>query len=218
MLATSDLDNGVASKLLLAKPHDRLGKLDFAVGCRVVKPCSGLTHVVETPTPDFAFLVYGERSVVARTDYDCFAGARAEDDLLWRRAMDLPTLQNLAAQLTLLACSPRVDIAMCGENNEVIVPCDDGDELLGVIGLGRQIENRHRRKLMLLPIGETQQAFNRLHTVVSNTFIVEAKTTYPEGTPDAEVSFLTDSRGYAIACRNARCTEAFIDQRLKRPW
>ena len=70
--------------------------------------------------------------------------------------MNFSTLKDLATKLALLAGSPSVDIAVGGKDYEVVVSRDDGDEFLGVIGFGREVEDWNRCELVLLSTRKTQ--------------------------------------------------------------
>ena len=125
-----DLDDGFAAELLLAEADDTLGRVHLAVDARVGEAGARLALGVDAPAPRVAVLVDGERVVVARTDDGCFAGARAEHDLLGGSPCNLAALDDAPAELALLASAEGVDVALGGEKDEVVVACGGGDPLL----------------------------------------------------------------------------------------
>lgn len=76
--------------------------------------------------------------------------------------MDLSPLKHLSPKLALLAGAPGVDVSMSGKHNKVVIPCYDGRESLGIIGLRLDIEYRDGKELMFLTIRESEETFDRL--------------------------------------------------------
>ena len=131
--------------------------------------------------------------------------------------MNLPALQDLAAKLSLFACSPRVDVAVGSENDEVVISRDYRDEFLGVVWFRRKLEDRNGRELVFLTTREAQQTFNRLRhiSILKN---VANHITYAERAPYTQFTLLANGSGYAVTGCNAGCPEPLIYQGLEWEW
>ena len=81
-----------------------------------------------------------------------------KSDFLWRRAMNLASLNDLATKLALFASTPGVDVSMSSQNDKVIVACSNRGDFLVL----RQIKNWRRKELELRAVREAERSFIRL--------------------------------------------------------
>ena len=148
---TGDLGDRRAAQFLLAEADDTLRRVHFAVDACVGKAGARLAFRVDAPAPRVALLVDGERVVVARADDSRFAGARAQYDLLGGRTCDLAALDDTPAELAFFASAEGVDVALGGEEDEVVVAgcgrdplfileVEDRDGLVLLFGVAREAD------------------------------------------------------------------------------
>lgn len=154
VLTTRNLDDCRTPQLMLAQPEHSAWQEHFALA----RPC--LCHVVQAPSPNVTTLIYSEGCVVPSTDQYCpmCPDPRAQHDLFGYGTVDLAALHNFPSELALLTCSPCVEGARRGENEQVIVTGGYGSELFRSF----KGQNRSGQELVFKTTREAENAFDAL--------------------------------------------------------